>query len=187
MQPISTNNPLNKIIPTRLVIGVTGHRKLDNKPWLAGQIREAIEKAKSLAPLLHAIPLEITIISALAEGADRLVAQEILKIPGSILEAVLPLKNDDYKKDFKSVESKNEFDELISKAKVVRILPPKDTREEAYEQVGHYVVDHCDMLIAIWNRKPASGQGGTEEIIQYAREMHCPLICVNIEEPKQRK
>jgi hypothetical protein len=180
-----TSSFLHGAIPARVVIGVTGHRKLDNQPWLAGQIREAIEKAKGLSPLLHANPFEITVVSPLAEGADRLVVREILKIQGSILEAVLPLKKDEYKKDFKSAESKNEFEELISKARVVRILPPKDTREAAYEQVGHYIVDHCDVLMAIWNGQKAAGKGGTQKIVQYAIDNECPIVWINTENPSQ--
>jgi hypothetical protein len=37
----------------------------------------------------------------------------------------------------------------------------KSRREAAYEAAGRYVVDHCDLLIAVWDRKPAQGRGGT--------------------------
>jgi hypothetical protein len=51
-------------------------------------------------------------------------------------------------------------------------------RRESYEQAGHYVVDHCDLLIAVWDREPSRGRGGTAEIVQYALEQRRPVIRV---------
>ena len=45
-------------------------------------------------------------------------------------------------------------------------------------QVGQYVVDHCDVLIAVWDGQPARGRGGTAEIVQYAQEQNRPIIRV---------
>lgn len=51
-------------------------------------------------------------------------------------------------------------------------------RERAYEAAGRYVVDHCDMLLAVWDGRPARGRGGTAEIIAYARRRERPLAVI---------
>jgi len=167
------------IIPARVVIGVTGHRKLENEPWVVKEVHRIIERIKQLIPPLKNTPLVFSILSPLAEGADRLVAREVLKVSGSQLEAILPLERDDYLEDFELLESKTEFEEFLSKARHIKRLPPQKSRTEVYAQVGRYVVDHCDVLIALWNGKPSAGQGGTAEIVRYARKKKCPLFWIN--------
>lgn len=83
--------------------------------------------------------------------------------------------------DFETSESRAEFEQLLSLARRIYQLPPRDSRTEAYQQVGHYVVDNCDVLIALWNGKPAAGQGGTAEIVEYAESNECPLLWINTE------
>ena len=48
-------------------------------------------------------------------------------------------------------------------------LDSSETREKAYERVGRYVVDRCDVLIALWDGERSRGHGGTAEIVDYAR------------------
>ena len=66
-------------------IGVTGHRVLTD----VERIEDGIEAA--LRRIEHRFPGELlTVISALAEGADRLVAYHILERPGARLIVSLP-------------------------------------------------------------------------------------------------
>lgn len=162
----------------RIVIGVTGHRKVGPDALLVEAVRLAIESISERASSPKGKMPALVVVSALAEGADRLVAREVLKVPGSCLEVVLPMQRDDYAKDFESSQSKAEFQELLARAVYVKQLPAKDTRVEAYEQAGQYLVDHCDVLIALWDGRPAAGRGGTAEIVQYAREKNLPVIWI---------
>ncbi len=50
-------------------------------------------------------------------------------------------------------------------------------------KVGHYVLDNCDVLIAIWDGEPSRGQGGTAEIVEKARAMGRKLYWIHIKEP----
>jgi len=179
-----SNSP-NQPIAARIVIGVTGQRKLDSSPTIIDAIQTAIKRVKQMLPPLQSTPVVLTILSPIAEGADRLVAWEILKSPGSTLEVVLPLEKEDYKLDFETAQSKVEFEELLSKASSVKTLPSRGSRNDAYEKVGHYIVDQCDVLLALWNGRPSAGQGGTQEIVQYARDINCPLIWINSDEPER--
>jgi hypothetical protein len=177
------SNSSSRTVPVHIVAGVTGHRRLNPKPGLAEAIHKGLEEYRKIMRPSRDTPLVITVLSPLAEGADRIVAREVLKIPGSMLKVVLPFKKKDYTKDFETYESKREFEELLSQARSVKQLPAKRSRNEAYEQAGRYIVDHCDVLIALWDGKPALGQGGTGEIVAYARNKKRPLIWINVEHP----
>ena len=179
-----TSNPSGDIIPAQIVIGVTGHRKLQNERMLAKQVQKIGVKIKETIPELKNIPVEFRILSPLAEGADRLVVRELLKVTGSQLKVVLPLEKDEYLKDFAHKESREEFNILLESAASV-IQPVSDPkRPEAYMAVGRYIVDHCDVLIAIWDGNTANGKGGTADVVDYAREKRCPIFWIHSNDPK---
>ncbi len=64
-----------------------------------------------------------------------------------------------------------------------------DARRNAYEDVGKFVVDRCDVLIAIWDGEPSKGQGkcGTADMVQYAKEVNCPHYIINPNNPSHEK
>jgi hypothetical protein len=179
-QEMTTLNDMpEQIIPARIVIGVTGHRTIENPVLLKAAIQSVLPKIQQMAPALKNTPVVLSVLSPLAEGADRIIAQEVLKIPGAMLEVILPMEKAVYIQDFKTDASKKEFEELIDRARNVRTLSAKESRTVAYEGAGRYIVEQCDVLIALWDGKPAAGRGGTQEIVQYARESHCPLVWIN--------
>lgn len=157
-----------------VAIGVTGHRILADLDRINAGIAEAlhhIEKAFPDQPL--------TVISSLAEGGDRLVVHQVLARPTARLVVPLPLSKDDYLGDFKSAESKAEFLSLLERADKVIELPSVSTRPEAYDAVGIYVLDHCDVLIAIWDGQQAQGEGGTGSIVAKARQRSLRIAWVH--------
>jgi hypothetical protein len=50
-----------------------------------------------MVPTLKSTPMLFSVLSPLAEGADHLIAREVLKIPGALLEVVLPLEKEKYR------------------------------------------------------------------------------------------
>jgi hypothetical protein len=155
-------------------IGVTGHRFLAEVDKLAEGIDAAIARVRGLFP---GEPL--TVVSPLAEGADRLVADRVLAVKGSRLMAPLPFAKTEYLRDFESPESKAEFERLLGRTDEVVELPAREGRNSAYEAVGLYVLDHCDVLIAVWDGKIEQGQGGTAGIVAGARERALPIAWVH--------
>ena len=180
-----TQENTDPVIPIRIVIGVTGHRKLDNQSALIPHIQEVIEQIRNSLPLLKHTPIVFTVLSPLAEGADRLVASEILKLKDSQLEAVLPFAKEEYTKDFPSPSSQTEFNEFLAQAKKTTTFPLEGSRKDGYSRAGQYVVDNCDILIALWDGEESEGQGGTAEIVQYARISQCPLYWINTKEKNE--
>ena len=107
----------------RLRVGVTGHRSLADVEMITERVHQILEEE---LPKLSGLDKQIhfanqprypyTLLTSLAEGADRLVAKEILKLAGSRIETVLPLRKDAYKQDFHSPESLQEFTELLNQS-----------------------------------------------------------------------
>jgi hypothetical protein len=178
-------------IPFRLTIGVTGHRSLENIEVLREKIKIVIDRILENFLISTNTQVLLKVLSPLAEGSDRLVAEEILNYNSSELKVVLPLCEEEYLEDFPSEESKSEFKNLLMKADYVLKLndqPLKnsssdelyaETRKQAYEEVGRYIVDHSDVLIALWDKSPAQGKGGTADIVKYAESKRCPLFIIN--------
>lgn len=156
-----------------LRIGVTGHRKLADVAAVEAGVEIALA---AIAARFSAVPLRV--LTSLAEGSDRIVARHVLARPGARLIAVLPLARADYMTDFESQRSRKEFLDLLGAAESVIELPSRDSRSEAYEQAGRYVVEHSDMLVAVWDGLPASGRGGTAEIVEWARGLGKPICHV---------
>jgi hypothetical protein len=157
-----------------VAIGVTGHRILAELDKINAGVDEALHRIE------QAFPGEpLTVISPLAEGADRLVAYRILARPQSRLVVPLPLLQADYMADFPSAESQEEFCQLLRRAEEVIELPHSSTRKEAYRTAGMYVLEHSDVLIAIWDGRGAQGQGGTGGIVARARARGMPIAWVH--------
>lgn len=158
---------------SEVIIGVTGHRTLENpKPIIAG-VDKALDTIKTAFNADR-----MAILSPLAEGADRLVADRALAIGGIKLIAILPMPIEIYQEDFQSSSSRVEFHDLLQHADAVIELPRTIKREESYRDAGEYLVAHCDVLIAIWDGLPARGPGGTAEVVALARDRNLPMAWI---------
>lgn len=173
-------------IPFRLRIGVIGHIKLKDSEELREAVRHAIKSAVEesgyRAAERRATGLSLTVVSALAEGADRIVAEEVLNCPGSKLLSVLPVYEKDidiYRRDFADDESRAKFDCYYDRA-WRHVSPPhgaipdkhtEQARKEGYLWAALSVVRNCDVLIALWDEEEGSrGTGGTADVISRLRE-----------------
>ena len=176
---MTTGTP-HKPIPAEIRIGVTGHRTVTARPELLREIRAVLAEIDGI---LKDTPHRYRIISPLAEGADRIVAQVVLGWEGPALppalDVVLPFAEEEYLRDFGTSASRDEFAALLGRAASTVVLAAHETREEGYEEAGHAVVDRCDLLIALWDGKPAGGRGGTSEIVGYARETGRAYVHIN--------
>lgn len=161
------------------VIGVTGHRVLADVDGvhraLDGAVRELADRC----------PEPWTVVSALAEGADRMVARRLLARPGTHLVVVLPLDREDYLTDFATEQSRAEFDELLGLAAEVVHVGPQPRRDDAYAAGGRAVLDRADLIVAVWDGEGAQGQGGTGDVVQEARRRGLPLVWIHAGNRKQ--
>jgi hypothetical protein len=158
----------------RLTIGVTGHRILAEPDKVTAGVDQALDHIAQAFP-----GRPWTVVSALAEGADRLVVQRVLVRCQARLVVVLPLATGEYLDDFAVLESRQAFLALLEQAAEVIELPPASTRAAAYEAAGFHVLNHCEVLQAIWDGQGAQGQGGTGAIVAQARRRGLPLAWVH--------
>jgi hypothetical protein len=159
-----------------LRVGVTGHRRIDDAEGVSSAVHEALGRVREHFAGTGAARLEA--VSPLAEGADRIVARAVLAEPGARLTVPLPFPVDDYATDFAAPGSNTEFEELLERAARVEVMAATATREEGYERAGRWVVEHSDVLLALWDGEASRGHGGTAEIVAYARERGLPVYWV---------
>jgi hypothetical protein len=163
-------------------VGVTGHRVLARPEECSRTVADILEGVRNKARKNGICSM--VLLSPLAEGADRLVACECLKFNNFSLECLLPLEIDEYLTDFKTDASRHEFMTLLSKSHKTRIMDKQQNRTASYKQVGQYVVDHCDLLLAIWDGRPPENEAGTAAIVHYARSVQKPLYWIDSEHPE---
>ena len=168
-------------ISLRLRIGVTGHREIADSVQAAAQVRRAVERIHGIVRNSSSTPVYFTVVSPIAEGADQLVADEVLRTPGAQLEVPLPLDRDRYfELSFSSVAGRQRFAELFARANVV-ISPPDLTEATAsFEAVSRYVVTSSDLLIALWNGEHSDRRGGTATTIAFARSRGLPMVLIPV-------
>ncbi|GAA4341599.1 hypothetical protein [Microbacterium rhizosphaerae] len=169
-------------MPVELRIGIVGHRWLEDDDVTRGAVAAAVDdlwQRRSNSATANT-SVGLTVVSALAEGADRIAAAAAVD-RGARLEVVLPLPSADYEKDFQTPESLARYRELLADAASVTALPIRDDRDAAYLEGGMRVVERCDAVIAIWDGEPARGTGGTAEIVAYADAIGRPVRWLRVE------
>jgi hypothetical protein len=158
-----------------ITIGITGHRDIRHEDIPA--IESSVEQTlRSYCERYPSSP--IYVISALAEGADRLVAKTALRL-GMQLIAPLPLPKELYKKDFTSAESLQEFDELLSSALEVFEMPILlgstyedisvygSARDKQYALVGAYITRYSHFVLALWDGDLEEKVGGSSYVVGF--------------------
>ncbi len=178
---------------TPRAMAVTGHRP----PALDGVEAEALDRRLD-AVLTAAEGMGVrTLVSALAEGADRRVAHLALHARWH-LQALLPFPPDRYERDFADTTSRAEFRGLLAQASSTRVVtegeppgseapPPVDPSHPhpalPYRTLGHALLDEVDLLLALWDGGPPRGPGGTAEVVARARDRDLPVIWVHAHPP----
>lgn len=162
-------------------IGVTGHRQLDAPDDVARVVDRTIDDLVAA----FGADTSLVVVSSLAEGADRLVAERVLDRPGATLEVILPLTAEDYARDFDSSASLDAFQALLDRASHIRVVPTDAAgpREQAYEAAGLALLDRTDVVLALWDGEESRGRGGTAEMVQAARERGRRVVVIPVTRP----
>jgi hypothetical protein len=140
-------------------LGVTGHQRIPP------EAREFVVTA--VQDILRDVDPPLNAVTSLAAGADQLVATELLRAGGR-LHVIVPSGN--YEQTFADGDDLAGFRSLLEAAHAVTRLDYTEPSEEAFLTAGKSVVDSCEVLIAVWDGKPARGPGGTADIVRYARD-----------------
>ena len=197
-----------------LAVGVIGHRPnrlpagQEKLTAIASEItavltalgREVVATHNKYAEYFSGQQPSIAVISALAEGADRLGAHAVIGLQqtarqdiavGFHLDVPLPFSVDVYKEDFKTEESKSEFDSLLGQARSVLVLPGERGRQHdpqggstlqenrSYEDTGLTLLNQSDLVLAVWDGEAGSGRGGTKDLLDVAARSGTPIIHID--------
>lgn len=153
----------------RLTVAVTGHRDL-----VPGERERLQERVRWFFRYLVAEypDLQVELLSGLAEGADQLVAREALAL-GLPVTGVLPLPLEDYRRDFD--DDGASLEALLSECEVITMprLEGEDPAQDAaarnrhYAQLGVFLSNHCQVLLALWDGRSGGPVGGTGSVMEY--------------------
>lgn len=155
-------------------VGVTGHRVLAEVDLITAGIEKALDRIEATHPGRC-----LMVTSTLAEGADRLVAEAVLRRPGAWLEAVLPMAKAKYVEDFTTASFVNEFRDLLDSADLITELPAAASREASYAAANTRMLDGIDVLVAVWDGQGAQGEAGTASVVEEARVRRLPIAWVH--------
>jgi len=155
-----------------LTIGITGHRNLvaEEVPALKLKVRELFLQLRKEYP-----DLTLQLVTPLAEGADRLAADVAMSL-GIELVIVLPMPQADYEEDFSSPEAVAQLRESLDGARVIQLPQVPSDKETAgvltdrqlqYAQLGVFVSNHCQILLALWDGKATKEVAGTAGVVNY--------------------
>lgn len=153
-------------------VAVTGHCKLGSA-MITCFVEATCLDVLSRLQEQHAGNLQA--LSAVAIGADTIFADAAIQldIPLSVVLAA-----DDIIGDYPSLVDRKRFSRLCGLGQVHR-LPFSARCDAAYVALGQYLVNTCDILVAIWNGQPAAGPGGTGDVVTYARARARPIIHID--------
>ncbi|MBW6466721.1 MAG: hypothetical protein K0B06_09470 [Brevefilum sp.] len=161
-------------ITNYLQIAVTGHRFIPkDTSSLSDAIRQVLQDILS-----QHYETPIMLHSALAEGSDQLVAKISNEFPEISLCVPLPKAEGDYLEDFVSAAGRESFEKLLSKAAKIIYLSTSDEGQSDYENLGNYLVNQSDVLIALWNGVYNQKKGGTGEVVKAALKARKPVYWI---------
>ncbi len=148
-------------------------------------------------------PPLIRLASGLAEGADQIVLGAALDRPGPAdpkearravheCAAILPFPAETCRALMGSARAKARFDALLAACSPVMAMADaptpdglaalaEDERRDAYIAQAQALMEHSDVLFAIWDGRPARGPGGTETTIRAALDLGLPVIVISPE------
>jgi len=115
-------------------------------------------------------------LSSLAVGADQLFAETVLELERA-LEVVVPCLQ--YETTFKNPDDIRSYRNLLHNAKKSYQLEFPAPSEDAFYAAGRFIVDMSDMMILVWDGRPAGGLGGTGDIAKYVNAQLRPYLWIN--------
>ena len=139
-----------------MIVGIAGHQKRRGLDWnwVSDTLRVELTALGGVSRAL----------SSLAAGADQRFVTAALKLSIPVT-AVLPMTG--YARFLRGRDLAR-YHELLARCDQL-VLDGGGRPNEAFLAAGRYIVDHCDILFAVWDGLPAGAMGGTGDVVEYAR------------------
>lgn len=167
-------------------VGIVGHRseRIVDPEGVRAKLQEVLRTIQTALDQIATGRLfeggrhPLRLVSALADGADRIAAQAALDL-GERLEVVLPFAPEEYERDFDEPALLEEFRDLLARAHSTIVLDGHISgRPLAYEAAGYTMLDNCDLIIAVWDGEPGRGRGGTRDLLSEAARRAMPVVVI---------
>jgi hypothetical protein len=138
------------------------------------------------APVLQAV-------SSLAEGTDRMFAEEAKKL-GYSLSCPMPFPQQEFEADFATGKAL-EPDSLIRFRKILdqaerawgltrfELIGDRNQESQSYRAGGKMVLNQSDLLVVVWDGISQMAVGGTEDMLREALQMHIPVVWIDAGSP----
>lgn len=158
-----------------MVIAVTGHRP--DKLW-GYELNLKNPNYMNLYIKMYDFLIEnkpTKCISGMALGVDTLFACVVLKYKKKypvLLECAIPCLNHSCKWNEKD---KIFYNKILSLADIITYVSEKEYKPELMQKRNEYMVNNCDILLAIWN----GSSGGTANCIKYAKLKNKNIKIIN--------
>jgi hypothetical protein len=156
----------------KITIGITGHRDI----IITNQLKKDI---KNFFINFYEKDTTITLLSPLADGADRLVAKIFLELKQQNknvnyeLIVPMPFSKKRYMEDFTKI-SKIDFLQYLKFTD--KIIEVENNHGCNYKSVGIYVADQSDILLALWDGSFNKKSGGTGDIVEYSKNNNKKVV-----------
>lgn len=147
---------MSKGLTLPIIVGVSGHRDIHPEaiPAVRARVRDLLSV---LSGLYHD---NLCVLSALAEGADQMVASTALEL-GIPLVCALPMERNAYRATMTDDAARNQMDALYDHPRTAvrfalpRVKTPGQTPDQAevlqYEQLGVFLARQSHILLALWD------------------------------------
>jgi hypothetical protein len=165
---------------------------------LLKQIQDAVLNFQACHPGLFAEGgARLRVVSSLAEGADRVVAEEAMEL-GYQMHCAMPFPKEEYEKDFQPKDtpisapltpSQQEFRRLLQYGEknggyaCFEMDGNRRFEGRSYGAAARVVLHHSDILLAIWDGGPSRGTGGTVDKMREAIAFGVPVVWVDAKAP----
>ncbi|HWR51074.1 MAG TPA: DUF4231 domain-containing protein [Bryobacteraceae bacterium] len=162
----------------QIQVAVTGHRDVADHlaSQIADQCRSAFEAISDPSSGQGSI-CAIRLFSCYAKGVDQLVAR-IARDAHIPVVAVIPVKLRRYRKA-ETIEKK-----LLRGIHIVRIEDPNsETDQDAYAVANSWMLQRCDVLIAVWDGEESTSEGGTAAAVAMALRRGLPIFWIPSSDP----
>ncbi len=186
-------------------VGVVGHRpdrlkaaELDGLKQALGLVLSSVARAVGEFHGAHLrlfgdAPPELRAISPLAEGTDRMFAEEALDREYSLC-CPMPFFQEEYEKDFApgpalEERSLERFRGILRSAReqgrltTFELDGDREQETTAYSAVGRVVVNQSDLLVVVWDGVRLDRGGGTEEKFDEALVLGKPVVWIDAHRP----
>jgi serine/threonine protein kinase len=176
------NLPADLIKPWRISVGVIGDLEIES----SAVMKDILEK--TFGELKQELPdnLSYEVLSPLSTSAERFVAKLLLSKYKLNIRVLMPFEVVDHITIMggETAADDEEYLNFLKRVEELIFFRTDNNPETEYFENGRYLVDHCDLLLGLWDEEEENNDV-IRGIKVYAKKKGIPLIELNQLTPKE--